>query len=68
MQYKFLCETFRLFIGSKSIKYVCGFWQKEKEAFKISSFYVLILFCDKQCHIFTQRLTYKPTGSKGTTL
>ena len=39
-QYKFLCETFRLFLGSKrSKKYAYDLLQKEKEAFKISSLY-----------------------------
>ena len=38
-QYKFLCKTFQISLGSKkSKKYVYGLLQKEKEAFKISSF------------------------------
>ena len=41
-QYKFLCETFRLSLGSKkSKKYACDLLQKEKEAY--------ILSCDKLC-------------------
>ena len=44
-QYKFLCETFRLSLGSKkSKKYAWDLLQKEQEAFKISSFSYTLLW------------------------
>ena len=42
-QYKFLCEIFRLFLGSKkSKKYACDLLQKEKEAFKIHEVFLIL--------------------------
>ena len=44
-QYKFLCETFHLSLGSKkSKKYTCDLLQQEQEAFKIWSFSYTILW------------------------
>ena len=41
--YKFLCETFRLSLNSKkSKKYPYDLLQKEKEAFKIRGFFLIL--------------------------
>ena len=57
MQYKFLCETFRLSLGSKKSKK----YDKRKRSIQNMELFLLYSPLQQSAVTFTKRLTYKPT-------